>query len=60
MYEDNDIKLEEWKILFEHQQAELIKINENFEKINKELAEICLLLSDLGVGVYHKNTCFNK
>ncbi len=60
MYNQNKITSEEWKSLFEHQQAELIKINENFEEINKNLTQICKLLSDLGVRVYLKNTCFNK
>lgn len=60
MNHKNEIKSDEWKSLFEHQQAELIKINENFEEINKNLTQICKLLSDLGVRVYLKNTCFNK
>ena len=51
MYNQNKITSEEWKSLFEHQQAELIKINENFEEINKNLTQICKLLSDLGVRV---------
>ena len=60
MYNQNKITSEEWKSLFEHQQEELNKINENFEEINKNLTQICKLLSDLGVRVYLKNTCFNK
>lgn len=60
MKPENEITLEEWTSLFEHQQSQLIKINENFEEINKNLAQICKLLSDLGVRVYLKNTCFNK
>lgn len=60
MKPENEITLEEWTSLFEHQQSQLIKINENIEEINKNLAQICKLLSDLGVRVYLKNTCFNK
>lgn len=60
MKPENEITLEEWTSLFEHQQSQLIKINENIEEINKNLAQICKLLSDLGVRAYLKNTCFNK